>query len=59
MDKQEVKEILCQQLRLLAEKSKEVKSDERGVVGSLVDISNAMCRLTDSYKSLSENLDED
>lgn len=59
MDKQEVKEILCQQLQLLAEKSKEVKPDERGSVGSLVDMSNAMCRLTDSYKSLSENLDED
>lgn len=59
MDKQEVKEILCQQLNRLAEKSKEVKSGERGAVGSLVDISNAMCRLTDSYKSLLENLDED
>lgn len=59
MSKDEVKEILCQQINLLAEKSKEVKTDNRGAVGSLVDMSNAMCRLTDSYTALSRNLNED
>lgn len=59
MSKKEVKEILCQQISLLAEKSKEVKADDRGAIGSLVDMSNAMCRLSDSYNLLSKNLDED
>ena len=59
MSCEEVKEILCQQLQLLAEKSKEVKMEDRGAVGALTDMSNAMCRLADSYHLLLRNSDGD
>lgn len=42
MDKQEVKEILCQQLQLLAEKSKEVDTED------LVKLSGEMDRIANT-----------
>lgn len=50
----DVKEILHQQLQLLAEESKNVQPNDRGFKPCLVDYSNAICQIVDSYVRLLE-----
>ena len=47
--KEHVLEILCQQMELLEEESKKVKPNDRGYKPSLVEYSQAICQIADTY----------
>lgn len=48
-----VKEILCQQLQLLAEESKNAKLNDRGYKSGLIEYSDAICRISETYAKIS------
>lgn len=54
MSKNEVKDILCQQLQLLAEKSQGCQPTDSGFYPGLIDYSRVICGLADTYTHLSE-----
>ena len=47
-----VKEILRQQLELLAEESKRLQPNDKGYKPCLVEYSEAICQIADCYKRL-------
>lgn len=48
-NKEHVLEILCQQMELLAEESKKVKPNDRGYKPYMVELSQAICQIADSF----------
>lgn len=51
---EEVRKILRQQLELLAEESKKLQPNDKGYKPCLVEYSQAICQIADSYKRLSD-----
>lgn len=47
-----IKEILYQQLQLLAEESKNIQSNDKGYKPFLIEYSRAICQVADTYERL-------
>lgn len=59
VSKDDVKEILYQQLQLLAEESKNAERDERGYKVGLVEYSDAICHISSILQMLLDVREQD
>jgi hypothetical protein len=47
--KRHISEILCQQIELLAEESKNIQPNDKGYKPFLIEYSQAICQIADTY----------